>query len=605
LRRFLSVLYSSLVATLGWGIFIVLLTSYLQDLESAPNYTLLTVLAILLVLAFLFEFEIGSSILVSLGVAIQVAIVAVLPLEEALLTLALGTVLGLTLAREAPEIPRPVYAYNNTGIALVIAYLVRGFLIERVWGDGPIADGFGWVAFRDYTSAYLIFVGLSGLILLVWLLIRGLGPGQSLPGALLTPVLLEALMLPASLLICLSITEVKSRNPLDYAGLVVVALPLIGASAAMRQLDDWRRDLDRRMRNLSRLHMLLLRIAKPVETRRLLLLVRDAALSVINPQQLRVCLLDSKKANLDFVHEVVNGEELPPRSKPKSSGLEGLVMRDAGPVVITGRKEGLRPPLGPDPGEPVPRSYLGVPLKSGGKPVGVIAVASDRPGAYTGRDQELLSTLAGNASETMDNWEKLQELRRDLNDTVQVLVRIVEAQDESTIGHSDRVARYAELICRKLELDEGEIRNVRLGALLHDVGKIDIPSRVFKAGRRLTVAERELVRRSPIRSADIIREIPQLEDVVQIVTQHRERLDGSGAPAGLRGDEICRGAKIVAVAEVYEALSSPRPYRERLSREQALIELTKVAGKELDAEVVEALAAALEQIPAGAEEFAQ
>ena len=175
-----------------------------------------------------------------------------------------------------------------------------------------------------------------------------------------------------------------------------------------------------------------------------------------------------------------------------------------------------------------------------------------------------------------------------LHEVIETLANVIVARDSYTAGHQKRVADLASAIAAKLNLPLHTIEGIHLSALIHDIGKIAIPAEILTKPKALTNFELAMLRNHVQTGYDILKNIHFPWNVAQIVLQHHERLDGSGYPNGLKGDSICEEAKIIAVADVVEAISSDRPYRKSRGIEAALDEITTNSGKLYDARVVEA-----------------
>ena len=177
--------------------------------------------------------------------------------------------------------------------------------------------------------------------------------------------------------------------------------------------------------------------------------------------------------------------------------------------------------------------------------------------------------------------------------SIRALAAALDARDPYTAGHSDRVSVLSVAIARALGLAPEAIEVVRLGALLHDIGKIGVPDEVLLKPGKLTPAEFDIIKQHPVAGARILRSVPFLVPHIPIVELHHERPDGRGYPYGLRGDDIPMAARIVHVADAYDAITSKRAYRAARPASEALRELWRCAGTEFHAEVVGALATAL------------
>lgn len=181
------------------------------------------------------------------------------------------------------------------------------------------------------------------------------------------------------------------------------------------------------------------------------------------------------------------------------------------------------------------------------------------------------------------------ETKEALIGTVQAVSRAMEARDPYTAGHQQRVAKIAVAIAEKLELNEHQIEGIQLGASIHDIGKMAVPTELLVKPARLSAIEFELVKGHCVAGASILENVRFPWPILEMVSQHHERLDGSGYPAGLAGDQICLEARILTVADVFEAMSSHRPYRPSLGVEAALEELNAHSGSQYDARIVKAL----------------
>src|SRR5690606_2211052 len=195
--------------------------------------------------------------------------------------------------------------------------------------------------------------------------------------------------------------------------------------------------------------------------------------------------------------------------------------------------------------------------------------------------------------------EKVQELNRVFLSTVEALALAIDAKDQVTHGHIRRVQRYTIALASALGIrDERQLDAIRAAALLHDTGKIAVPEYILNKPGPLTAAEFERMKVHADVGADILKSIDFPYPVEPIVRHHHEQWDGSGYPAGLRGYEIPLGARILAVVDCYDALTSDRPYRPRLSRQQAEQVLLEKRGKAYDPWIVDEFLRLLDRLEA-------
>jgi putative nucleotidyltransferase with HDIG domain len=167
-----------------------------------------------------------------------------------------------------------------------------------------------------------------------------------------------------------------------------------------------------------------------------------------------------------------------------------------------------------------------------------------------------------------------------------VLLALLESRSPDTYDHVNRVARSAAALARSMRLAPVEIRDVRTAALLHDIGKIAVPPRLLSQKGPLTDDEIACLRKHVTIGAELMKEISTLAPVASIVAATHERFDGSGYPVGLIGTDIPLGARIIAVADVYDALTALRPYSDPVSHDEAMAELVRSSGAHLDPDVV-------------------
>jgi len=200
--------------------------------------------------------------------------------------------------------------------------------------------------------------------------------------------------------------------------------------------------------------------------------------------------------------------------------------------------------------------------------------------------QHHLEKLVSERTAELD--KALEEVETSYCSTLKALVQALETRDYETHGHSERVVTFSLRLGHELGLDKAALRDLELGALMHDIGKIGVPDAVLRKPAKLNDEEWEKMKLHPLHGQKILRNIAFLEGATRIVAQHHEKWDGTGYPFGLRGEDIDIGARIFSAVDAYDAIISDRVYRKGRSYDEALAELEKFAGTQFDPLVIEA-----------------
>jgi putative nucleotidyltransferase with HDIG domain len=203
---------------------------------------------------------------------------------------------------------------------------------------------------------------------------------------------------------------------------------------------------------------------------------------------------------------------------------------------------------------------------------------------FTKDDLHLADAMAASASAGIEIAQLLRQQRETFLNTITALAQAVEMHDEYTGGHTLRVTRFAQILGEQLKLVPRDLDLIRIGTPLHDIGKIGIGEAILRNPNRLTPAEFEIMKTHTVKGAAMLAKIPDLVPVIPIVRSHHEQWNGRGYPDGLTGEEIPRLARIVAVADAFDAMTSDRPYRRGMSPEAAFEELQRQSGKQFDPE---------------------
>jgi putative nucleotidyltransferase with HDIG domain len=235
-----------------------------------------------------------------------------------------------------------------------------------------------------------------------------------------------------------------------------------------------------------------------------------------------------------------------------------------------------------------PMSLLAVPVKLMSDVSGFLCIMNSEPQfPFLTGDVRLVSSLGEQISFVVTNAQLYQDLKNFLLNVVKALVSSIEAKDAYTKGHSERVRRLAMMIAKGLRLPQQEKDELSWAALLHDIGKIGVPEEILSKDGKLTEEEHTVIRDHAEMGYRILMPIDQLKGSLHAIRHHHEKFDGTGYPMGLRRREIPLHARIITVADTYDAMTSDRAYRGRLSDKQALNEMIKVGGSQLDPDIVD------------------
>ena len=245
------------------------------------------------------------------------------------------------------------------------------------------------------------------------------------------------------------------------------------------------------------------------------------------------------------------------------------------------------------------RSSITVPLRSEPLPqdladdrshvLGGLMVLNKPLAAFQEEDAKLMRILANQASTFLQVAEMYESTEELFLGVIKSLITAIDAKDPYTQGHSQRVSDYSVMISRELGLDEALINDIRIGSLLHDIGKIGIPDSILLKNGKLTVEENRLMREHPRTGVSIMSQVKLLDPMGPAILEHHERLDGSGYPAKLVDKQISWMGRIVAVADVFDAMTSDRPYRAALNVQEVLSYLHETAGILFDEQCIIAL----------------
>lgn len=331
-------------------------------------------------------------------------------------------------------------------------------------------------------------------------------------------------------------------------------------------------------------------ITRELTIDRLLLRIMDEVKSVLNCDRCSVFILDVEKHELWA--RVAHGE-----THIRFASHLGI----AGHVATTGEILNIPDAYADDRFNPnidketgyTTRNMLTTPLRNKmGEIIGVFQALNKFGGPFTKDDEELLDAIGAISAAQIENAQLYEEQKKTFDSFIETLASTIDARDPMTAGHSKRIAMYADEIAKVVKLTDTEREVLRTSALLHDYGKIAVREAVLTKKGKLTDDEFEHIQSHPQFTRTILEKINfsrHLRDVPIIASAHHEKLDGSGYPQGLKDKEIPKLSKILAVCDVFDALTSQRPYRDRMDFFEVLKIITEGAGKNFDELFVAAL----------------
>jgi len=241
------------------------------------------------------------------------------------------------------------------------------------------------------------------------------------------------------------------------------------------------------------------------------------------------------------------------------------------------------------------KSLMTVPLILGNKSIGAIQAVNKRGGKlFSQTDLDLLRAIAETAALAVNNAQLVTELQSSYDQTLEALASALDLRDRETEGHSRRVVEFTARLAEQIGLSKDRIKTIRRGALIHDIGKIGVPDAILHKPGKLDEKEFSLIKRHPEAGYNMLADVSHLQSEIQIVLYHQEKWNGSGYPFGMKGEQIPLGARLFAVADTFDALTSNRPYRNACTYTQARKIIEEESGKQFDPKI----AAAFCKIPA-------
>jgi putative nucleotidyltransferase with HDIG domain len=338
----------------------------------------------------------------------------------------------------------------------------------------------------------------------------------------------------------------------------------------------------------------------------LLRLIAEATVTMVGAERATIYIVD--QARQEFWSRVATGKGVGEIRFPIGVGIAGAVAKTGQTISIADAYADER--FNPESDERTgfhTRNLLTIAMTGhDGAIIGVFQAVNKKSGAFTEEDEVTLGSLASSAAVAVENAQLVTAQKRLWLSLIETLATTVDARDQQTAGHSKRVTRYAAVIGAELGLSDEALERLQAAALLHDYGKIAVRDRFLQKPGKLDDAEFAYMKAHAEKTAEFLSYLdfpPDMREVPEIAAQHHERVDGTGYPKGLAGGQILVGARIVAAADVFDALTAPRYYKPEYSLEKTLEIMDGMAGAHLDPAVMAAVHRALPALERTIEEL--
>jgi HD-GYP domain-containing protein (c-di-GMP phosphodiesterase class II) len=319
----------------------------------------------------------------------------------------------------------------------------------------------------------------------------------------------------------------------------------------------------------------------------------EASTRLLNADAGSLLLVDHENGELFF--EVATGEKggkLKEMRLKIGEGIAGWVAQTGEAVIVDNVQDDWRFCSVADRiSEYQTHTLLAVPVRVGSRTVGVLQAVNKQVGTFSSEDRDLLMSLAHQVAPAIENSQMYEMMRDTFYGVSMALAEALEKRDYYTGGHTNRVSTYCMAIAGQLGLGEKEMETLWLSSILHDVGKIGVLDSVLQKPGRLDEKEFAIMSMHSQYGSEILSHIKSLREIVPGVRAHHEQFNGSGYPDKLAAEEIPLIARIISVADAFDAMTSDRPYRKALSRKEAFSELERNKGRQFDPDIVDAFVA--------------
>jgi len=351
--------------------------------------------------------------------------------------------------------------------------------------------------------------------------------------------------------------------------LLVENMLLKKSSEKAEELKEINRELEEKIKNLEKVNLILQRLNNITNSSELFNQLVYLTKEIIHGDTANFYILDHKDKDHTLISTTENNHE---STSTISKQVIEKVLEDNLPIIKKAEDQGC---------------YIGIPIRIRDNTFGVIVGSKkNSKRTFESKDLYFLDLISKQASSMIENIALYENIYENLLSTLYAFVRLIEARDPYTKKHSSRTTAYAVKIAKRMQLGRAEIDCLKVAGYLHDIGKIGIPDSILLKPASLTKEEYEVIKRHPVIADDILRHISMWEKEKGIIRSHHERWDGKGYPDGLVGSDIPLLSRILSVADVYDALTSDRAYRSKMTHEEAVKIITEKAGTQFDPEIV-------------------
>lgn len=383
-----------------------------------------------------------------------------------------------------------------------------------------------------------------------------------------------------SLVVC---TAGREKSPVPQ----VIAYCLEGFLKHETEIDDLSAEVVRLYEDFSLLFSISNKLGTEMDVDTLCCRVLEEVDLILSPRNLFIMLLDEKKKGLYARHAIgKDAEKALSFTADISQGLIGHVMRLGEPVTVCNIHVD-----GPDGDIHLPfpcRSILCVPLTTDGNAIGLLLACDKLSGEeFWSKELKIMATFAPEVAASIRKAQLYEDINNTFVNTVEAFASALDAKDPYTYGHSRRVAELSVAICEEMGMSRSETRRVELAALLHDVGKIGTPEKILHKPDKLAEDEFEKIKEHPAKGADILSNISEFADIIKWIRHHHEWYDGQGYPDRIAAEEIPLQARIITIADAYDAMTSDRPYRKGMPPQEVVKIMQEFNRSQFDPEILQ------------------